>query len=654
VNFSPAASRTPRRPGRRLAAAIVLAAAALAVPSASRADTDELLGALKRVEKVRFEGNHSVSNGAIKKVIRTGSGSFLGLSSPPLYRPDFLRADAVTIRNLYVRKGFLDAEVTASADSGSKPSRVVVTYHVVEGPRVLVRAMRVDSTVTVYTEKKILSWVKTKPGEPFDPVQLALDREQIGGKYAERGHFPTITTETERDSLAMDVRFHVAEGIPYHVRNVRIEGVDRVDTSAVVREVLLQPGDPFERDEMVESTERLYATGLFTAVDVTPTAFDSTSGRLDLNVRVRERKRRWVEGGVGTGTQELVRVGGEWGHRNLSGDGKRLNSGLVFALQRVDTSTVWSARTQVAFTEPWFLKTRTAGTIAVSAERQFEIYANRTYKEEAVGFTMALARDFFGAKSRISASMDNFWARSEVFRQSEGDSTEPSFLAPYVRRFTLAFDQDRRDDPLYPREGFLGNVTLQVSSASRGNSGRFLKSEGMYGRHFPYQQRASFGMRGRIARIGPWGDWGASEDETLERVPASDRYRIGGGSTVRGYHDNGIDGGGEGGLLLMVTNFELVTPIQGAFGLTWFVDGGNVWRHWSDFKPSQFFHTSGVSGTEALNDYRWSFGVGLRYQSPVGPIRLDVGRRLHDDENDLLAGRAQERYAWHFSFGPLF
>jgi outer membrane protein assembly complex protein YaeT len=624
------------------------------LPAVAAADTDELLGALKRVEKVRFEGNHSISNGAIKKVIRTGSGSFLGLSSPPLYRPDFLRADVTTIRNLYVRKGFLDAEVTASADSGSTPSRVIVVYHVVEGPRVHVRTVSVDSSVTVYSQEEILSWVKTEPGDPFDPIQVALDREQIGGHYAERGRFPTITTETVRDSLAMDVRFHVAEGVAYRVRNVRVEGVVQVDSQAVARELLLKPGTPFVRDRMVQSTERLYDTGLFTAVDVTPTAFDSTNGLLDLSVRVRERKRRWIEGGVGTGTQELVRVGGEWGHRNLNGDGKRLTSGLVFALQRVDTETQWSGRTQVAFTEPWFLNTRTAGTIALSAERQYEIYANRTYLEEAFGFTVGLSRDFFGAKSRVSVSMDNFWASSEVFTESPDDTTEPSFLAPYVRRFTVAFDQDRRDDPLYPRRGVLANLTFQISSASRGNTGRFLKGEGTFARHTPYRQRGSFGMRARIGRIAPWGDWGADQDETLARVPASDRFRIGGGSTVRGYHDNGIDGGGEGGLLFMVTNFELVTPLEGAFGLTWFIDGGNVWRHWSDFKPSAFFDPSGVAGTEALNDYRWSFGLGVRYQSPVGPIRLDVGRRLREDEGDYLAGRSPDRYAWHFSFGPMF
>ncbi len=659
MNSSRVASRPSLKPGRGAARAIfgiaLVVAASVVVVAAAGADTDELLGALKRVEKVEFEGNHNVSDGAIKKVIRTGSGSFLGLSSPPLFRPDFLRADAVTIRNLYLRRGYLDAEVTASADSGKKSTRVIVTYHINQGPVVRVRDVRIDSTLTVYKRDEILDWMKTKPGQPFDPVQVALDRQTIATKYAERGHFPTVSTETRRDSLWMDVDLRVVEGPVYRIRNLPVEGVAAVDTYAVRRELLLQPGDPYVRERMTESTERLYKTGLFTTVDIVPTIVDSVSGLVDLSTRVRERLPRWIEGGIGTGTQEIVRVSGQWGHRNLSRDGKKVTADASFAwVIPPDTTSQISGKLVGSFVEPWFLGTRMQGFASVSAERQFEIYANRTYKEHALGFTFGLSREFFTAKSRVTVSMDNFWTKSEVFKQSPGDSTEPSFLAPYVRRVTLAFDQDRRDDPIHPRKGMLANLTFQVASAARGEEGRYLKSEGMFGRHFPLGRRSSFGARVRVGRISPWGDWHASEDITLLRVPASEAYRVGGGSTVRGYHDNGIDAGGTGGLLLMVSNFEYIRPLVGAFGFTGFIDGGNAWKHWSDFKPSQFFETSGVNGTEALNDYKWSYGVGLRYESPIGPIRFDVGRRLHEDENDFIAGRKQQHYGWHLGFGAHF
>jgi outer membrane protein assembly complex protein YaeT len=659
VNSSPASRRVTIHRGRGAARAsfgLALVAAAFVVvsPRAAHADTDDLLGALKRVEKVEFEGNEHVSDGAIRKVIRTGSGSFLGLSSPPLFRPDFLRSDAITIRNLYVRRGYLDAEVTASADSGEKSTRVVVTYHIAEGPLVRVRNVRVDSAITVYEPKDLLDWIETKPGKPFDPVQVALDREEISKRYTERGHFPTVSSETTRDSLWMDVDLRVIEGPAYRIRHVPVEGVARVDTSAVRREILLQPGKPFVRERLTESTERLYQTGLFTTVDIVPTIVDSTNGWVDLSTRVRERLPRWVEGGIGTGTQEIVRVSGQWGHRNLGGDGKRLTADAAFAWVSPDTTDQISAKLVGSFVEPWFLGTRMQGILAVSAEQQFEIFANRTYREQAVGFTVGLSREFFSARSRVTATMDNFWTKSVVFRQSEGDTTEPAFLAPYIRRVTLAFDQDRRDDPLYPREGLLANLTFQVATAARGEEGRYLKSEAQFARHFPIAKRSSFGARVRLGRISPWGDWHASEDITLERTPASERYRAGGGSTVRGYHDNGIDAGGNGGLLLMVTNFELIVPLRGAFGLTGFVDGGNAWRHWSDFKPRQFFETSGVNGTEAQNDYKWSFGAGIRYASPIGPIRLDVGRRLHEDEGDFIAQREQQHVMWHLGFGAHF
>ena len=113
-------------------------------PGVARAQDDDLLGALKRVEAVRVEGNREISTGTIKKVLRTGGSTFLGLRSPPLFRPDFLRSDIQSIQTLYLRRGFLDAQATAVADSGTKPGRVVVTYTIVEGVQVRVRSIAFD------------------------------------------------------------------------------------------------------------------------------------------------------------------------------------------------------------------------------------------------------------------------------------------------------------------------------------------------------------------------------------------------------------------------------------------------------------------------------------------------------------------------------
>lgn len=617
-----------------LLAILVLGLAASARPA--RALDDELLGALKRVEHVEIVGNESIKDKAIKKVLKTGADSFLGLRAHPLYRPDFLKADVNSIKILYARRGFLDASVSAGADSGKKPGHVVVTYHVDEGPQVMTRTVIVDSTQVVSADQ-VRSWIKTKAGEPFDPFQVPVDRNTIAGKYADDGRFPTITTETKRDSLWVDVRFVVAEGPVYRIDEVRITGVAQVETTTVRRELLLKPGETFERDEMVKSTERLYSTGLFVAAEIEPAGADSASGAVDLAVRVRERKKRWVSGGVGTGTQEKIRLTGDWGRRNLSGTGNMLTARAKFGWYESD---LYSAGVVLAYIEPWLLNTRTRGTVAVSLERDFELFSTKSYIQEAAGISFGLAREFSGPKDRISFVVDNTWTRlAKVINEDPSDTTTFE-LPPYVRRYTLAFDQDLRDDPLDARRGSLNNVTLQVSADAHHNTGRYFKNEASTGRHFPFRDESSIAARVRAGYIGAWG--GGGDEEALERAPVTDRYRTGGASSVRGYPDNFIDGQGNGGLLVVVTNLEYRFPLRGIFGGTFFLDGGNAWERKTDFKWSQFISTSGPNGSLGPNDYRWAYGFGLRVRTPIGPVRVEYGLRF-------LGGDA-----FHFSIGNMF
>lgn len=636
-----------------LAARCLLAALALsgAGGGAAHAAGDDLLGALKRVEAVRIEGNRAVDEGTIRSVLRVGGTDFLGLRGRPLFRPDFLRTDVLSIQTLYLRRGFPDATATASADSGARSDRVVVTYRVVEGPRVHVRAVAIDSA-SVFPPDRLRGVMRLRPGVPYDPVQVPLDRAALAELYAQRGHFPAITTRVDRDGAVVDIRFTIEEGPAYHIGAVAVSGVSRVDTSAVRREVLLRPGDLYRRDRLVESSERLSGTGLFTTVEIQPAPPDSQRGAVDLHVLVRERKPRWVEGAVGTGTAERIRLTGQWGHRNLSGDGKALTA---------QADVGWSGRQkyrtkgELAFVEPWLVGTRTRGRVAVSYERGFVEFSDRTYIQEAAGVSFGVSRDFFTARARVSAVFDNTWTReARVISRDTSSTADDFFLAPYLPRLTVSFDQDRRDDPLFPRSGAINNLTVQFAGVLRENTGRYMKFEALSGGHLPLGRRTTLALRARGGIIRPVGPGPGGPAGTLARVPATDRYRVGGTATVRGYHDNGIDGGVNGGILLGVVNLELRRRLFGAIGGTLFVDGGNVWSDPARVRLRGVFSPTGVERSYALDDVHWSYGAGLSVATPVGPLRLEYGRRFHVDESDIVAGRTRERDGVHFAIGYTF
>jgi outer membrane protein insertion porin family len=641
--------RSPRRGSRARAALLVLVLACGGAGEA-RAQGDELLGALKRVEAVRIEGNHEVSSGTLRKVLKTGGTTFLGLRSPPLFRPDFLRSDVQAIQTVYLRRGFLDAQASAVADSGSRPGRVVVTFHVVEGPRVLVRSVAIDSSA-VFDDAGRRKVLVLGPGDPYDPVQVALDRGALGALYADRGHFPVIETTVDRDSTWVDIRYVVHDGPAYHLSDVLVSGVERVDTSAVRREVLLDRGELYRRNRVLESSERLSSTGLFTTVEIEPDHPDSLAGTVALNVRVRERKPHWLEGGVGTGTVDKIRLLGKWGHRNLSGDGKSFTATTDVGLRgRTGSVLRLRYRGELSYVEPWLFATRTRGRVAATVERAAEQFAGITYVQEAAQLSFGASRDFFRARSRLSLVFENTWSRVVRIIEPLDAPKDTVFVAPYLPSLTLGWDQDRRDDPLSPTRGTLSNATLQIAGI-RQSSGRFWKAEGLTAGHIPVAARTSVGLRLRLGLIKPVGSGPGGPLETLARVPLADRYRVGGTTTIRGYHDNGIDAGGVGGVLLGVVNAEFRTRLVGPFGGHLFVDGGNVWREEGRFRFRSLFRTSGVDGSVGFDDVHWSYGAGVSVRTPVGPVRFDYARRLHVDETDLLNGRTPERGLFHFAIG---
>ncbi len=622
---------------------------AITVPQA-RASDDELLGALKRVEKVTIVGNAAVDDGTLKKVLKTGDTDLLGLRGPALFRPDFLRADVGALQTLYLRRGYPDAVAVAEADSGSKPGLVLVTYRISEGPLVRVRSVTIDST-TMFDRGELLALVKVRAGEPFDPVQIPLDRVALANLYAERGHFPVIETTAPRTDDQVDIRFVIREGEPYRVGRLDVTGVSEVDTAAVVREILLAPGDLYRRDRLVESTERLSGSGLFTSVEIQPLRTDTTSAVVVLDVRVRERKPRWLEGGVGTGSDEYLRIGGQWGNRNLSGDGKTLTATVGAGWNGGEEIR---SKAELAFIEPWFLGTRTRARVAALTERGFDEFSGRTYIQEAYGLSFGLSRDFFSARSRVTLTFDNSWTRvADVISTTPGD-TSTFYLAPYLPRLSLRFDQDRRDDSLLPTRGALNYASVQLAGDPRANEGWYTKWEASSGLHRPQGPHSTVALRLRGGVIRPVGHGAQGPEGTLERVPVTDRYRVGGTSTVRGYHENGLDAGGDGGVLFGVVNLEWRRRVKGAIGLSFFVDGGNAWRDPSHIRLEGVFTPTGVANTYGLDDVHWAGGVGVHLITPVGPLRFDYARRFFADESDLLAGRELERQGFHFAIGFMF
>jgi outer membrane protein insertion porin family len=623
---------------------VVLAAAVLTPWLSPLHAQDELERGLARVHEIRFEGVRSLSEGKIKKVLKTKTRRWLAFwQKAPLLRQDFVRSDIRAIELFYARHGFLDATVASLVDREEDSDRAVVTFVVQEGERSFVKSIYF-SPVAAYEEKELRDNLVLEAGKPFNPVQVGLDRERLLELYADRGHFPAIVAGWARDSTDIYLDFDIEEGPGYRVGEIGIEGVERVDTMVVRRELLLKRGELFRSSHLRRSVERLYGTGLFQVVDFTPTRVDTDSAVVDMSVWLRERKHKRLEGGAGFGSADGVRLLAAWSNINLWGRGSRLAA----------ETSVWFARegrfqNSLTYTEPWLFGSALQGRVAgflnqVDANFEGEIFTERSWGV-GLGITREFSRFF-----QLLVAWENQWSKAVSLPDLPPEDLARFEETLFTSKITFNPVYDDRNDKFDARRGQLYRLRAEFAAKALGSEGVWQKITLSGAWHLHTSPGASLSLRQQVGRVWPF----ATVSDAVGEIPVNDLYRTGGANSVRGYHEQGITGTtGIGGLLFLVTNMEYRFPITRLFSGSLFIDGGNVWSTPSEFKLDQIVPPK-PGELLAVTDYKWSMGAGLRLGSPVGPIRFDLAWRPYREASDVEAGRTSERWMFHLSFGQPF
>lgn len=600
-----------------------------------------------------------------------------------------LGASASAVQALYQENGFPDATVQSAVNEVS-PGIVKPVITVKEGQQVRIGSIGVERNHGLSAEEILAAVRQTRLGAPFYAPNIAADRDAIDVLYLDHGYESAHTTTRvarTADGKQASVVFHVEEGPQTIVDHILIVGNTRTDPKVILHELVLVPGKPLGYADRVESQRKLAALGLFRRVQISELPHGAPNAR-DVVVTVEEAQRTTIGYGGGAQIDRLLRAseaGGEAhdvyefaprgffeiGRRNVGGKNRSLNLYTRLSLRpnSVTCETVTdSAAPEVCQSNedsnPFgFSEYRVVGTYREpQAFSGFGELTGTAAIEQGVRTTFNFARKGLNLEllRRVSPSIRGSvrysFGTTRVFDEQLTDQEKVTIdrVFPQVRlsEFSGAVARDTRDDILEPQKGTLVSLDATLAARSLGSQVGFTKGlvEGFFYRnlgrpHLVLAGGARLGLANPFRQVVTTvDDEGNPVTDIIRDLPASERFFAGGDTTIRGYALDSVgapntisaEGFPIGGSALVIVNLELRTPIWRDLGAAVFVDGGNVFARASEFSPT---------------DLRGASGFGLRYRSPIGPIRVDLGFKM---DRRVIGGRLEPRTALHFSIGQAF
>ncbi len=567
-------------------------------------------GAKGSISGIRFEGNTKFSDKVLRKQMKTkGKTLYSFLDKSGRLDETQLEQDVNAVREWYQDHGYIDVEVKEVRRERNKGKMTLVVV-LVEGAQYHVGKLTIIGA-KIASEQKVRALLKMKEGSVYSPKQIRDDSKKVADAYGSGGYvdLQIVPQGVPAGHTVIDVKYTIEEGNPSFVQRINIVGNTRTKDKVIRREVLIAPGDIFNSVRVETTKKRLDNLGYFSKVETYP---DDTgvAGRKDLIIEVEEKRTGSLNFGAGFSTIDNlvgfveVTQGNfdlmNW--PNFTGAGQKFRARLQYGTSRKDFI--------LSLTEPYFMDRRLSlgGQVFYNeADYYSEIYSQRSYG------TSIEARKAVGMFA--SVSLVYLLQRTELFNISPSASTALLLEAGAQTKsqITPSIVFDTRDNPFLSRRGTRVFFAPYVA-------GGFLGGETqMYGfsleaAHFIHLWKDSIlQIQGAIASVDTWGDG--------RGIPIYDKLFLGGSNDLRGFdfHDvspKDINGESLGGKTSARLTVEYTVPIIEKARAAVFYDTGFV-----NF-PSWDWSTSHV-----VSD----FGIGLRLDLPIGPIRIDYAIPLQHD-----------------------
>ena len=558
-----------------------------------------------QVSGVSFIGNSRIKSKHLEQIINIQNKIFFADQS---FDRRVIKLDAISIKNYYLTKGYLDVAVIDSFTISDKGADIF--FRIQEGKQYFLQSINLSGNSTL-TDKQIISIFKLKENKPFNPVAIQVNRSVLNEAYHEEGK---LFLETKISQLVTDsvvVNIEIQEGPDVHINKIYVEGMKAdLDSNVIFRELEFKVGDKYVKSNIDASQRKLMEIGIFSMAALTPVKNTTSDTTVNLVIELRELNRREIlsSGGyypviVNEGIMPVNALGGDvaWKDRRVFNSVSNFEIRSSLALPLETGYQFPRATVDVLFSNQWILGMR----IPTELSGFFQSFRNYEQDDGIYRYGFQLANILqLDERSYIKTIL-----RWELFDDKKRDNKNDI----ENRSFRIVGRLDRANNPLYPSRGYVLNTELISVGGLLGGDRDYQKIDTGIQGYFPLRKDWTLASRIKYGMIFNW----ERDYDVYETTLLYDKFYLGGSSSLRAWealkfltysdpdNDKKIP---RGELIRLLLNWEIRFPIVWLFGGEIFLEGGQL--------------TDQIKNV-ALRSIQWGGGFGVTFASPLGPVRLD-------------------------------
>ena len=595
-----------------------------------------------RVNSINFKGVKNVDESALKGALATKASAKFFFGKKRFFDRNQFENDLKRIAAFYSDRGYPHARITNfDVKLSTKQDAVDVTLTVDEGEPVIVASIDYQGFEAI--PEGHLNTVKkeapVKLEKPRDKAAVLTTREMALNELRDHGYpYATVRVDEDdgADGLKARLTFVGDAGKLAHFGPTMVQGNETVSDHTILRQVTFKPGDVYRRSRVQDVQRRLYGMALFQFVNIEPLDVDKQPDTVPTRITVAEGPQQRVNFSVGYGTEEQARIDAEYRKLNFFGGARE--AGAHARWSSLDRGL------QLDFTQPYLFEPHTS--LKVMGQQWYSF--TPAYNSRITGGNATITYRFRQRTTAALTFTSEFDASSiapdvqsnaalRIYLIALGLNPDTNEQSGQLNSIKFQVHHSTADNLLNARKGY--QLTLGIEEAGKILPGTFKFNQvTAEGRHYlPLGERFVIANRAQLGNI-------AAPTDDPAAVPFSRKFFLGGSTSVRGWGRYELSPlvGGEpvGGNSMFEYTLEGRATIKGSFGAVAFLDTGNVW-----------VNSWGIR----LNDLRYSVGSGIRYITPIGPLRFDFGYQLNPIPGLLVNGEPQTRqWRVHFSIGQAF